>query len=168
MFQNVYSIFPALVPTVVPGPDIDSHLHVCLNYLASSFSYEVTCKEKKLMFSIRKSAMSQSMDFRIYIYRYIYSEKSISLHKCKQSPFSARESMVLVVLNFESIRVFNDLCICRVSVSVGLLLSHHLIFSDESLMRGQLLMEIRKTFTEELVRGRVCYPIMFGYKSLWH
>jgi len=55
-----------------------------------------------------------------------------------------------VDLYFESIRVFKNLFTCRVSVAVGLRLSHHLNFSNELLMRGQLLMEIRKTFVEEL------------------
>lgn len=29
-FQNLYSIFPASVSIVVPGPDTDLHLHICL------------------------------------------------------------------------------------------------------------------------------------------
>lgn len=81
---------------------------------------------------------------------YIYSEKSILLYRCKLNTFSERESKGLVVLHFESIRVFNNLFTCRVSVAVGLRLSHHLNFSNELLMRGQLLMEIRKTLIEEL------------------
>lgn len=82
----------------------------------------------------------------------IYSEKSVPLNRCKGNTFSAGESKVLVVLRFEPIRVFNNLSTCRVSVAVGLRLSHHLNFSNELLMRGQLLMEIRKTFIEELQR----------------
>lgn len=56
--------------------------------------------------------------------------------------------------------VFNKLFTCRVYVAVGLRLSHHLNFSNELLMRGQLLMEIRKTFIEELYGGKVCYLVM--------
>lgn len=56
--------------------------------------------------------------------------------------------------------VFNNLFTCRLTVTVGLRLSHHLNFSNELLMRGQLLMEIRKTFIEELYGGKVCYLIM--------
>lgn len=86
----------------------------------------------------------------IYIYTHTHIQRNVSLHRCKLNPFSVRESKVLVVLHFESIRVFNDLFTRRVSVAVGLLLSHHLNFSNDPLMRGQLLMEIRKTFIEEL------------------
>lgn len=80
----------------------------------------------------------------------IYSEKSVSLYRCKKNTFSVRERKVLVVLYCEFIRVFSNLLSCRVSVAVGLCSLHDLNFSNELLMRGQLLMEIRKTFTDEL------------------
>lgn len=160
-FQNLYSVFPTLVSIVVQG----SCICVWIIWLIL-FPTQLLARRSECSLCLKTRHESKYEFKDCWVCSYTYSEKSILFYTCKQNTFSVRESKVLVVLHFESIRVFNNSFTCRVSVAVGLRFSHHLNFSNELLMRGQLLMEIRKTFIEELCWGKVCYLIMLWYKSL--
>lgn len=120
-----------------------------MNYLPNFFSYAVTCYMK----NIRRVTALENQPWATWIKAIecaaIHIHTDVFYFTDVNEVFCSQKKQVSCGPSFWN-HPFSIIYSQAVSVAVGLHLSHHLNFSNELLMRGQLLMEIRKTFIEEL------------------